>query len=109
MAADTSVAERQGSIRWIHRTNRGTQQMASNTIPFPQQSKSVRLNEHLSDGEIAEMIGRTVGAVQEVMDEAMIAGLVVEPSFSLIERRDTPRGVMRESFVCEVRCFRRLT
>ncbi|MCZ6860354.1 MAG: hypothetical protein O7I42_08770 [Alphaproteobacteria bacterium] len=56
------------------------------------------------------MINRAVGAIQEAMDEAVLAGLVVEPSFSLTEQRDTPRGgVMMESFVCEVRSCRRLT
>ena len=83
--------------------------MTSNTIPFPQQNTSVWLDERPSDGEIAEMIIRAVGAIQEAMDEAVLAGLVVEPSFSLMEKRDTPRGVMMESFVCEVRSYRRLT
>ena len=83
--------------------------MTSNTIPFPQQNTSVRLDERRSDGEIAEMINRAVGAIQEAINEAVFAGLVVEPSFSMIEKRDTPRGVMMESFVCEVQSYRRLT
>ena len=83
--------------------------MTSNTIPFPQRNTSVWLDERLSDGEIAEVINRAVGAVQEAMDEAVLAGLIVEPRFSLIERRDTPRGTMTESFVCEVETYRRLT
>lgn len=83
--------------------------MTSNTIPFPQQNTSVRHDERLSDGEIAEMINRAVGALQEAMDEAVLAGLIVEPRFSLIEKRDMPRGVMIESFVCEARSYRRLT
>ena len=83
--------------------------MTSNTIPFPQQNTSVRLEKRLSDGEISELINRAVGAVQEAMDEAVLAGLIVEPRFSLIERRDTPRGAMMESFVCEVGTYRRLT
>ncbi len=83
--------------------------MTSNTIPFPQQNTSVRLDKRLSDGEIAEMINRAVGAVQEAMDEAALAGLIVEPRFSPVERRVTPRGSMTESFVCEVETYRRLT
>ena len=83
--------------------------MTSNTIAFPQQNTSVGLAGRLSDREIAKMINRAVAAIQEAMNEAALAGIGVEPSFSLIEKRDTPRGVMIESFVCEVRSHRRLT
>ena len=107
MATDASVAEPQSSIACNDRRNGGAQHMTSNTIPFPRQNASAQHEERLSDGEIAKMIDRAVGAVQKAMDEAVLAGLIVEPSFSQIDIRETPRGVVLGSFVCEARCYRR--
>ena len=43
------------------------------------------------------------------MDAALMAGLIVEPSFKLVENRQTPSGMRIDSFVCNVRTYRRLT
>ena len=83
--------------------------MTSNAIPFPHRNASAPLDEGPSDYDIAEMVNRAVTTIQEAMDRAMMAGLVVEPSFSLIENRLTPWGVRTEPYVCTVKSFRRLT
>ncbi len=61
-----------------------------------------------SDSEIAEQIVDTVNKVQEAMDRAILAGLVVEPDFKRIENRLTQSGMRFDSFVCAIRVFRKL-
>ena len=80
--------------------------MGSNTIPFPGGGKKYR---HRSrDQAIAERMRRAVAELQSAMDEAVLAGLVVEPGFSRIERRLAGDGVLIESFVCRVDLYREL-
>ena len=71
-------------------------------------SGSVPEIHHPSDSEIAEQIVDAVNKVQEAMDRAILAGLVVEPSFNRIENRLTQTGMRLDSFVCNVRVFRKL-
>ena len=87
----------------------GTVDMPSDTIPFPKDNKPVTRDIGLSDVQIAEKIHHAVGLMQETMDAALMAGLIVEPTFNLIENRQTPWGVRIDSFVCNVRTYRRLT
>ncbi len=61
-----------------------------------------------SDREIAEQIVGAVNQVQEVMDRAILAGLLVEPDFKRIENRLTQSGMRLDSFVCSIRVFRKL-
>jgi hypothetical protein len=42
------------------------------------------------------------------MDSAVLAGLIVEPSFARIEGRLTKSGVKVDSFACSVKVFRKL-
>ncbi len=86
-----------------------TVDMPSDTIPFPKDIKPTTRDTGLSDAQIAEKIHLAVAHMQETMDAALMAGLIVEPSFSLIENRQTHWGVRLDSFVCNVRAYRRLT
>ena len=61
-----------------------------------------------SDAEIADQVVNAVNRVQEVMDQAILAGLVVEPGFKRIENRLTQSGMRLDSYVCSVRVFRKL-
>ncbi len=61
-----------------------------------------------SDPEIADQIVDAVNQVQEAMDRAILAGLVVEPNFKSIENRLTQSGMRLDSFVCAIRVFRKL-
>ena len=83
--------------------------MPSDTMPFPKDIKPTTRDIGLSDAQIAEKIQQAVVLMQETMDAALMAGLVVEPGFNLIENRQTPWGVRIDSFVCNVRPYRRLT
>ena len=64
--------------------------------------------DRFSDHEIADQIVDAVNKVQEMMDQAILAGLVVEPSFKRIENRLTQSGMRLDSFVCNIRVFRKL-
>ena len=60
--------------------------MPSDTIPFPKEIKPATRDIGLSDARIAEDTHHAAGQMQDAMDAALMAGLIVEPSFSLIER-----------------------
>ena len=83
--------------------------MPSDTIPVPKDIEPTARDIGRSDAQIAEKIQQAVVLMQETMDAALMAGLIVEPGFNLIENRQTPWGVHIDSFVCNVRTYRRLT
>ena len=82
--------------------------MASQAIPFPNADKKNRTRSLSRDQEIAERTRRAVAELQGAMDEAVLAGLVVEPSFSSIEHRFAGDGMLIESVVCKVDVYRGL-
>ena len=83
--------------------------MASNTIPFPNAYKRNRAQPLSRDPEIAERTRRAVAELQGAIDEAVLAGLVVEPCFRRIEQRFAGKGMRIDSFVCKVDIYRGLT
>ena len=62
-----------------------------------------------TDRDVAEKTVQAVGELQEAMDAALLAGLIVEPSFTQVENRLTRYGTRISSFVCSVRVYRKLT
>ncbi len=62
-----------------------------------------------TDRDVAEKTVQAVGELQEAMDAALLAGIIVEPSFSQVENRLTRYGTRISSFVCNVRVYRKLT
>ena len=82
--------------------------MASNPIRFPHDNAPAQRDAGLTDHEIGELLNRAVATIQAAMDTARMAGLVIEPSFSLIVNRLASSGMRLDSFVCRVRSFRRL-
>ena len=62
-----------------------------------------------TDKALADDISRAIASLQSAMDAAVMAGLVVEPGFMLVENRLNSSGVRADSFVRRVRVFRRLT
>ena len=61
------------------------------------------------DIELAERVARAVAELEDVMDAALLAGLVVEPEFTRVENRVARYGTRIDSFVCSVSIFRKLT
>ncbi len=82
--------------------------MTTNPIPFPHEDTSIPRYVGLSDKEIAGMLRQGVATLQEALDAALLADLVVRPSITLLENRLTPWGMRVDSFVCNVSSFRRL-
>ncbi len=81
----------------------------NNTIACPQPDPPACPVEGITDRDIAERISHAVMEAQEAMDAALLAGLIVEPSFTLIDNRLTKTGVRIDSHVCKVHVFRKLT
>ncbi len=94
---------------YFHACFVGNADMPSDTVPFPKEFKSATRDIGLSDARIAEDTHHAAGQMQDAMDAALMAGLIVEPSFSLIENRQTPWGARLDSFVRNIRIYRRLT
>ena len=82
--------------------------MASKTIPFPNAGKKTQAQSPSRDQAIAERTRRAVTELQGAMEEAGLAGLVVEPCFSRIEQRFAGNGMRIDSFVCRVDVYRGL-
>ncbi len=79
-----------------------------NMIAFPQPDSFESPSEGITDRDIADRINHAVMDVQEAMDAALLAGLLVEPSFTVIDNRLTKTGVRIDSNVCKVQVFRKL-
>ena len=82
--------------------------MKSNIATIHQEVLSESSDSGMADSEIAERINNAILEVQETMDSAMLAGLIVDPSFTRIENRLTKCGVRIDSYVCKVQVFRKL-
>jgi hypothetical protein len=60
------------------------------------------------DREIARAVMAAVRHLNDLMDDAIKAGLVVEPSFSLAQNRFEDLGISTPSYVASVKMFRKL-
>ncbi len=60
------------------------------------------------DREIAERTNRAINELQDALDAAILAGLNVEPSFTLIENRLAQFALRIDSYVCKVNLYRQL-
>ncbi len=61
-----------------------------------------------TDREIAMRVSRAIGDLQDAIDAAILAGLMVEPSFKSISGRFNEFGVSMDSYVCSVQIYRKL-
>lgn len=60
------------------------------------------------DREIAATIVSAVRTLNEAMDDAVKAGLIVEPTFSVAQGRFEDFGISADSFIANVKVFRKL-
>ncbi len=60
------------------------------------------------DREIANRTSRAINELQDALDAAILAGLNVEPSFTLIEGRLAKFASHIDSYVCKVDLHRQL-
>ncbi len=57
---------------------------------------------------MAQRITLAIAELQDAIDAAILPGLIVEPSFKPISGRFNEFGVSVESYVCNVRIYRKL-
>ena len=60
------------------------------------------------DGEIARAMTQAVRRLNDVMDMAVKAGLIVEPSFSMSQSRFDDLGITAQSYTANIKVFRKL-
>ncbi len=84
--------------------------MSVEAVALDYQHRPVEASGHpLDDREIADRTRRALTELQDALDAAVLAGLIVEPSFTRIENRLTQCGARIDSFVARVHVLRRLT
>ncbi len=62
-----------------------------------------------SDRELSVKVTQTIAMLQDAMDSASRAGLIIEPSFKSITGRFNEFGVSVDSYVCSVEMYRKLS
>jgi hypothetical protein len=62
-----------------------------------------------TDKELADAIIASMRALQDAMDSAVLAGLLVEPTITLVPNRFNEMGVSTESFILNVQIYRKLS
>lgn len=60
------------------------------------------------DRELALGLLNAMNLLQDALDEAALAGLMVEPSFSRVTNRFNDRGCDVDTYVTKVKIYRRL-
>ena len=62
-----------------------------------------------TDKELAEAIIQSMRRLQDAMDAAIMAGLIVEPTFTPMPNRFSEVGVTTDSYVLNVQIYRKLS
>ena len=60
------------------------------------------------DHELAKRVSQAAAKLQDAMDAALLAGLIVEPNFKLVGNRITRFDTRIDSHVCSVRVYHKL-
>lgn len=62
-----------------------------------------------SDRELSKFVSQAIATLQDAMDEASRAGLIIEPTFRSVPDRFNEFGVSVESYICSVEMYRKLS
>ena len=62
-----------------------------------------------SDRELSVRVTQAIAVLQDAMDSASRAGLIIEPGFKSITGRFNEFGVSVESYICSVEIYRKLS
>ena len=62
-----------------------------------------------TDRELAQEVMAAAHGLQDAMDKAILAGLIVEPAFAVAGNRFANVGVSAESYLVKIRIMRRLS
>lgn len=71
--------------------------------------EAARRTAETSDRDLAGDVTSAMLVLQEAIDRAILAGLVVEPSFQAVGNRFSTVGVSAESYLVKVKIMRRLS
>ncbi len=71
--------------------------------------KFERKPQEQSDREIADELLKKMHTFQEALDRAILAGLIVEPSFRRVENRFLKVGVSSDSYIVKCQVYRKLS
>ena len=83
--------------------------MSAEAVALDNQHRPAKASGHpLGDHKIAKRTQRALAELQDALDAAVLAGLIVEPSFTCIENRLTQCGARVDSFVGRVHVLRRM-
>ena len=82
--------------------------MSTETLALDYQDRTAEASGHPGDREIADRTTRAINELQDALDAAILAGLNVEPSFTLIENRLAQFALRIDSYVCKVNLYRQL-
>ncbi len=80
----------------------------SNAIPLHEATEADYGVWNRDDRDIANRVLDAMTVVQEAMDEAVLAGLILDPTFPRIENRLTQCGARIDSHVCRIGIYRKL-
>lgn len=62
-----------------------------------------------SDRALSKGVSQAIATLQDAMDEASRAGLIIEPAFKSISGRFNEIGVSIDSYICSVEIYRKLS
>ena len=62
-----------------------------------------------SDRELSTKLSRGIAKLQDAMDAASKAGLIIEPTFKSVSGRFNEFGVSIDSYICSVEIYRKLS
>ena len=82
--------------------------MNTETLALDDQDRTAEASGHPGDREIADRTMRAISEFQDALDAAILAGLNVESSFTLIEGRLAKFASHIDSYVCKVNLYRQL-
>jgi len=83
--------------------------MTAATADFVQPVEFERKPQEQTDRELADELLKTMHTFQEALDRAILAGLIVEPSFRRVENRFIKVGVSSDSYIVKCQVYRKLS
>ena len=95
-----------------HAASENTAKNARKTFSKRQPSRPMEVaGDHAvpSDRELSVKVTQAIADLQDAMDCASRAGLIIEPSFKSITGRFNEFGVSVDSYVCSVEMYRKLS
>jgi hypothetical protein len=82
---------------------------AASSIDIPAGPAPTRKTQEFCDLDLAHAVTAAMHAMQGAMDKAFLGGLIIEPSFQVVENRFANVGVSARSYLAKCNIYRRLS